>query len=112
MAQIAVAEHKSEADMLEKIRQAELDSDSRIAAARKEAEKIIADAKDQSARIVQEAESSARTQRESVIAQGKAATEEEVKKIGEQADQNVASFKQKASAVSDLKNLVLSILQE
>ena len=101
----------SEADLLEKIRKAELESNSSVEQSRKEAERIIGEAKSQANAAIQLAEETSRKKREQILSQGKTVIGSELEKIKGAASRDVKAVKDGTGSQPDLKKLVLSILE-
>jgi vacuolar-type H+-ATPase subunit H len=101
----------SEADIVENIRRAELDSASTLEKARKEAELIVTEAKDQADKTIRSAEEDSRADKAKILANERKSIETQVVKIRNETSEEVDKLKQKSSP-ADLKQLVLSILEE
>ena len=101
----------SEADLLEKIRQAELAANSSVEQSRKEAERIIGEATSQANAAIQQAEETSRKKREQILSQGKTIIGLELEKIKEASSRDVKAVKDGTGRPPDLKKLVFSILE-
>lgn len=112
MSHQAAAPSTSEADLLERIRQAELESNSSIEQAVKEAERIVKEAKDQAAAMKQKAEEDAKKERERIIADGKLTIQSELQRIHNETSNDILVVRDGSSHSIDLRALVLKILEE
>lgn len=101
-----------DAELLEKIRQAEVDSAARLESAKKEAEAIVAKAREEASALIQQAEENARWERERIFSEGRKSIGEEIRKIRAETLEQVKSLKEKTQEPKGLKELVLSILEE
>lgn len=102
----------SQAEMVEKIREAELNSGTRLEQAKKEAEAIVAKARESADQMIRSAEESSRAEKARILSDARGKIDSEVKVIGKDTDEQVSKLKKEKSDPPDLKKLVLSILEE
>lgn len=112
MSNSQAAPSHSEADLLEKIRQAELNANASVEEARKEAERIIGEARSQANAAIQQAEEISRKKRDQTLSEGKTMIGSELEKIKGESSREVKAVRDGTGRQpDDLKKLVLSILE-
>ena len=102
----------SQADLLEKIKQAELESTASLDASKKQADGILQAARENANNKIHQAENTARAEREQLLSAGKAQVQTEIAKMEKDNDLAIQRMKDKSKNPPDLKKLVFSLLEE
>jgi vacuolar-type H+-ATPase subunit H len=101
-----------QADLLEKIKQAELQSTATLDASKKEADGILQAARENANNRIRQAENTARAEREQLLAAAKAKVQAEIATMEKDNDLAIQRMKDKSKNPPDLKKLVFSLLEE
>jgi V/A-type H+-transporting ATPase subunit G/H len=102
----------TQAELLEKIRQAELEANQRLEQAKARAQAMINDAKVKADAIIREAEEAARRERDRILSENMTSVEKELVKIRSEAEKNIQSLKNRSPDPQSIRHLVLSVLEE